>query len=188
MAAANPWDRPEHRYTYDDVKRMDRSEFDARRALHGRYGGQLSDADIAAQYDDPNHPIRVVSAHISSDENDMVPMVELRHDHLARNIVAPDVMFGDSVTPELYRQWAARHGLDQGTASQGRLDAEYMGFNERQYAELTAHGRRRQTEAKQFMAAHDQHQALRGAYKASGRSADLYRDGAGTQTGQNAFP
>eukprot|EP01044_Picomonas_judraskeda_P008948 COSAG03_NODE_1058_length_4933_cov_40.252586_4_plen_212_part_00 len=60
----------------------------------------------------PAHPVRRVSADIDLDANGTVPLVEVRHGHLQRAIVQPDVKFGDSVTPELYRQWAAQVGLD----------------------------------------------------------------------------
>eukprot|EP01043_Picozoa_sp_COSAG02_P108099 COSAG02_NODE_44121_length_368_cov_9.918216_2_plen_87_part_01 len=34
------WDKPEHRYTYDQVKAMDRAEFDHRLDLHSIYGNE----------------------------------------------------------------------------------------------------------------------------------------------------
>ena len=166
--ATNPWDKPEHRYTPADLQAMQRNEFDQRRALHGLYAGLLDGGDVAARFADPAHPVRRVSADVDLDANGTVPLVEVRHGHLQRAIVQPDVKFGDSVTPELYRQWAAQVGLDQGVSSQGRLDELYMSFHERQHAELSALGRSRIEAAKAFMDGIVEREALRHAASSLG--------------------
>ena len=55
------WDKPEHRYTWEQVKAMERAEFDHRLDLHSIYGFLDFDADhIRARHPDPQHPVRVV--------------------------------------------------------------------------------------------------------------------------------
>ena len=181
---SNPWDRPEHRYTPADLQAMQRNEFDQRRALHGLYAGLLDGGDVAARFADPAHPVRRVSADIDLDANGTVPLVGVRHGHLHRAIVQPDVKFGDSVTPELYRQWAAQVGLDQGMSSQGRLDELYMSFHERQHAELSALGRSRIEAAKAFMDGIVKREALRHAASSLGADTSLYSGQTGMQAGQ----
>ena len=185
---SNPWDRPEHRYTPADLQAMQRNEFDQRRALHGLYAGLLDGADVAARFTDPAHPVRRVSADVDLDANGTVPLVEVRHGHLQRAIVQPDVKFGDSVTPELYRQWAAQVGLDQGVSSQGRLDELYMSFHERQHAELSALGRSRIEAAKAFMDGIVKREALRHAASSLGADTSLYSGQTGMQAGQGLPP
>ena len=162
---------------------MQRNEFDQRRALHGLYAGLLDGGDVAARFADPAHPVRRVSADVDLDANGTVPLVEVRHRHLQRAIVQPDVKFGDSVTPELYRQWAAQVGLDQGVSSQGRLDELYMSFHERQHAELSALGRSRIEAAKAFMDGIVEREALRHAASSLGADTSLYSGQTGMQAG-----
>ena len=51
------WDKPEHRYTWEQVKAMERAEFDHRLDLHSIYGFLDFDADhIRARHPDPQHP------------------------------------------------------------------------------------------------------------------------------------
>ena len=128
--------------------------------------------------------MRRVSADVDLDANGTVPLVEVRHGHLQRAIVQPDVKFGDSVTPELYRQWAAQVGLDQGVSSQGRLDELYMSFHERQHAELSALGRSRIEAAKAFMDGIVKREALRHAASSLGADTSLFTGQTGMQAGQ----
>ena len=62
------WDKPEHRYTYNQVRAMDRAEFDHRLDLHSIYANDdMFNTDyIRAKYPDARHPL--MTLRVTKDE------------------------------------------------------------------------------------------------------------------------
>jgi hypothetical protein len=121
------WDKPRHRYTWEQVKAMERNEFDHRLDLHSIYGSPGFNVDhIRAKHPDPRHPVRVVlrdtlrNDDIDWDEyvedNPVVAMTEsgyrprydLRRDHVERGVSPADANMGDTLTPEEQEEWVRR--------------------------------------------------------------------------------
>jgi hypothetical protein len=193
------WDKPEHRYTWEQVKAMQRNEFDHRLDLHSIYGFLDFDADhIRARRPDPQHPVRAVLRDTLrnndidwEDPTDVVEMAEagykprydLRRDHVERGLSPADANMGDTFTPEEQEEWVRRTAERQNHHRLDPLEAEdiYENFHMRQYERLLDLGKRRQAEANQFMSELKKREALRHAYDAKGRSADLLLGDSGTK-------
>ena len=193
------WDKPEHRYTWEQVKAMQRNEFDHRLDLHSIYGFLDFDADhIRARRPDPQHPVRAVLRDTLrnndidwEDPTDVVEMAEagykprydLRRDHVERGVSPADANMGDTFTPEEQKEWVRRTAERQNHHRLDPLEAEdiYENFHMRQYERLLDLGKRRQAEAYQFMSELKKREALRHAYDAKGRSADLLLGDSGTK-------
>ena len=193
------WDKPEHRYTWEQVKAMQRNEFDHRLDLHSIYGFLDFDADhIRARRPDPQHPVRAVLRDTLrnndidwEDPTDVVEMAEagykprydLRRDHVERGVSPADANMGDTFTPEEQEEWVRRTAERQNHHRLDPLEAEdiYENFHMRQYERLLNLGKRRQAEANQFMSELKKREALRHAYDAKGRSADLLLGDSGTK-------
>ena len=197
------WDKPEHRYTWEQVKAMQRNEFDHRLDLHSIYGFLDFDADhIRARHPDPQHPVRVVLRDTLrnndvdwEDPTDVVQMAEagykprydLRRDHVQRGVSPADANMGDTFTPDEQEEWVRRTAERQNHHRLEPLEAEdiYGKFHMRQYERLLELGKRRQAEARSFMSEHQKQEAqllaLRHAYDAKGRSADLLPGDSGTR-------
>ena len=195
------WDKPEHRYTWEQVKAMQRNEFDHRLDLHSIYGFLDFDADhIRARHPDPQHPVRVVLRDTLrnndidwEDPTDVVEMAEagykprydLRRDHVQRGVSPADANMGDTFTPQEQEEWVRRTAERQNHHRLEPLEAEdiYGKFHMRQYERLLELGKRRQAEANQFMSELKKREALRHAYDTKGRSADLLLGDSGTEQG-----
>jgi hypothetical protein len=196
------WDKPRHRYTWEQVKAMERNEFDHRLDLHSIYGSPGFNVDhIRAKHPDPRHPVRVVlrdtlrnddidwDEYVEDDpvvamtESGYRPRHDLRRDHVERGVSPADANMGDTFTPEEQEEWVRRTAERPQHPSLRWSDAEevYGHFHMRQYERLLDLGKRRQAEANQFMSELKKREALRHAYDAKGRSADLLLGDSGTK-------
>ena len=196
------WDKPRHRYTWEQVKAMERNEFDHRLDLHSIYGSPGFNVDhIRAKHPDPRHPVRVVlrdtlrndvidwDEYVEDDpvvamtESGYRPRHDLRRDHVERGVSPADANMGDTFTPEEQEEWVRRTAERQNHHRLDPLEAEdiYENFHMRQYERLLNLGKRWQAEANQFMSELKKREALRHAYDAKGRSADLLLGDSGTK-------
>lgn len=115
------------------------------------------------------------------------PRHDLRREHVQRGVSPADVNMGDAFTPEQQEEWVRRTADRPHHHRLSPLETEeiYGLFHMRQYERLLNMGKRRQQEARSFMSEHQKREAqllaLRHAYDAKGRSADLLPGDSGTR-------
>ena len=96
------WDKPEHRYTYDQVLAMDRAEFDHRLDLHSIYGNEhtFNTDYIRAKHPDIRDPVRFMmeDAHdnLHNDEREYQSRWKLRRAHVQSGVSRADLHMGDA--------------------------------------------------------------------------------------------
>ena len=183
------WDKPQHRYTWEQVRAMERAELDYRLDLHSIYGQPWSwfNVDyIRQEHPGAQDPVRVLLEDTQTNDNAVgeegyKERHILRKEHVDRGLSEPDVHMGDSFTPEEQVEWA-RQSRNRPQHDVGwNADDVYGHFHMRQYDRLLNLGRRRQAEARSFMSEYEKREALRYAYQAKERSADLLPGDAGTE-------
>ena len=183
------WDKPQHRYAWEQVRAMERAELDYRLDLHSIYGQPWSwfNVDyIRQEHPGAQDPVRVLLEDTQTNDNAVgeegyKERHILRKEHVDRGLSEPDVHMGDSFTPEEQVEWA-RQSRNRPQHDVGwDADDVYGHFHMRQYDRLLNLGRRRQAEARSFMSEYEKREALRYAYQAKERSADLLPGDAGTE-------